>query len=282
MERSLTFRFYTIKRKNGVPALIPTLQEISKIKKKGDREKELRPDHVIRLEEFETDGPNCVVGEVVRVQSTNMPSEVDANGRKPLSTKNPLGHGVIFRFNESKSVLCVQHEPRIASAGRILDYITECWPAAIYEIAPMLKKKAWERFDSGDVRKLSIRVANPEQLELAAKAHQAAADSFRAMGEAYSAPSIKIELSMGGRRAGKLKQSVKGLAKALIDKVNGDGASVESMSAVAYVDDSREEIDLIEERLKVKDTLPLDDRDPVANYKIKKQFIRKIMHEQGY
>src|SRR6478609_1216641 len=38
--------------------------------------------------------------------------------------------------------------------------------------------------------------------------------------------------------------------------------------SVAYIDDARDEIDLIEARLKVREQLPLDDRDPDKNYKI--------------
>lgn len=282
MEKSTSFRFYRISRHNKKqPTLLESFREIAKISKKGDREREIAADFRLRLEEFEDDGPAAVIGEVVRVQSTNMPSEIMDTGRLPLSTKNPLGHSIVFRFNHKKSVLVVQYEPRIASPGRLLDYVKACWGGASYIIEPMIKPESWERFNSGDVRKLSVRIAQPEHLGNVGKAHAAAASGIKAMSEAYSAPSIRIELSMG-HKSGALSESIKTLAKSFFRASEDTSASVESMKAVAFIDDSREEIDLIEERLKIKETLPLDDRDPEKNYKIKKIFISKVMKEEGF
>ena len=281
MERSLTFRFYKIGRKSSkVPLFVDALREIDKIQKKGDREREIGSDFVVRLEEFGSDGPGAYAGEIVRVQSRNMPSEVSSTGRAPLSTANPLGHGVAFRYNEAKSIICIQHEPRIASCGRFLDYIFACWPEAFYDVKPVIRPKAWEMFNKGDVKKIAIKLAEPENLGALASAHEAASTGFRKMAEAYDAPIIKIELSMG-HRGGKLSDKVKALAEGLL-KQSSSGASVEGMKALAYVDDAREDIDLIESRLKVTETLPLDDRDPAKNYSIKKMFLKKAMNEQGF
>jgi hypothetical protein len=43
------------------------------------------------------------------------------------------------------------------------------------------------------------------------------------------------------------------------------------------VNDVSEEIDLIEDRQVLKDTLSIDDRDPDKNYKIKVQFLSTRM-----
>lgn len=284
MERTVTFRFYKIGRhKESDPSLLSVLDEIAKLKPRKKREQLIDTDFVVRLEEYEKSGPNAVVGEIIRVQTTNMPSEVEDDGRVPLTTENPLGHGIVFRFDHAKSVLGIQHDPRIVSAGRFLDYVQTCWPEANYTILPMLKPAAWERFNKGEITKLVFRLANPENLGSIGDAHASAAAGIRAMGEAYDAPSVKVELSMGsGRRHGHLAEAVKGLAKGIVNSAKEGAFGVEALQAVAYVDDARDEIDLIEERLKVRENLPLDDKDPEKNYKIKKAFLtRKMVEEIG-
>jgi len=210
-----------------------------------------------------------------------MPSEVSATGRSALSINNPLGHGVTFRFNETTSTLCIQHEPRIASSGRLLEYITDCWPEAKYDIKPLVKPKTWERFGKSDVKRIEIKIAQPDNLASVLPNAHSAASGLGTMAEAYDAPIIKVELSMGHNK-GFLSSKVKELAKAIFDGAADDnGPELRGLSAVTYLDDAREEVDLIEERIKVREDLPLDDRDPDKNYKIKKLFIKKIMNDQG-
>jgi hypothetical protein len=282
MEKSVSFRFYKISRHNNkIPKFADALREIAKIKKKADREREVRTDCSIRLEELDAEGPAALVGEIIRVQKTNMPSEVHATGRSALSTNNPLGHGVTFRFNETTSTLCIQHEPRIASAGRLLDYVTDCWPEAKYEIKPLVKPKTWERFGKSDVKKIGIKIAQPDNLASVLPGSHSAASGLATMAEAYDAPIIKIELSMGHSK-GFLNTKVKGLAKAIFEAAaKKDGPELRGLNAVAYIDDAREEVDLIEERIKVREDLKLDDRDPDKNYQIKKAYIKKAMTSQG-
>jgi hypothetical protein len=277
MERSVSFRFYKVERRTQqVPALAEVLQQIAGVVPKKGREREVATDVILRLEEFEKDGPSAVVGELVRVQTTNLPSEVLPTGRSALSTKNPLGHGVAFRYVPSSGVLCFQHEPRIASVGRFIDYLSTAWSGANYVVAPMLRPGAWKRFNSGEVRKLAVRIASPDHLGDVGPKDQAAASAIKAMAAAYEAPSIRIEFSMGNRK-GKLAEAVKTFAKGIWDSVQKGGAGVEQLQAVTYSEDGRDEIDLIEERLKIGDDLALDDRDPEKNYKIKKAFLSTQM-----
>jgi hypothetical protein len=282
MDKTVSFRFFKISRHNANdPKFIDVLRGIEKIMKKADREREIAPDFVVRLEELEADGANAVIGELIRVQSTNLPSEVHANGRSALTTKNPLGHGVTFRFNDQNSVLCIQHEPRIVSAGKVVDYLQEAWDGAQFKIKPMLRPKAWEKFNGADVKRFSVKIAQPENMDAVGAAHAAASDGIKAMADAYDSPVIRLELSMGHNK-GFLGKKIKGLAKAIVDaaaKPNGPG--LQSMKAVTYIDDTRDEFDLIEDRMKVRDRLELDDRDPDKNYKIKKLYIKKIMKDQG-
>ncbi|MBX4965423.1 hypothetical protein [Rhizobium binae] len=244
MNKSFTFRFYNVTRDDPKkPPMVDILRQIAKEPDRAKREHPLAEDYTIRLEELEDDGGDAVVGEFVRCQSTNLPSELDGSVRKPLTAKQ-LGHSIVFRLNHELGVIGFQHDPRVVSLGRVLEYLRIYHGAAFYSVEPRLNKDAWKKFNAGSVRKLAIRVASPDSMnDLAGDGH-AASSGLKALAEAYEAPSISIELSMGHRK-GYLSDAVKGLAD-LLSTAIGPHARVDKLSAVTTVDDSTEEIDLIE------------------------------------
>jgi hypothetical protein len=90
------------------------------------------------------------------------------------------------------------------------------------------------------------------------------------MAEAYEAPTISIEMSMGRHRDGALAESVKGIARHLRQHVVKDQVELTRMRARIRPGDERpEEIDLLEDILSVKNELSLRDNDPDANYALK-------------
>jgi hypothetical protein len=275
MDKSFTFRFYNVTRDDPrKPAMVDILRQIAKEPDRSKREHSLAQDYTIRLEELEDDGADAVVGEFVRCQSTNLPSELDGALRKPLTAKQ-LGHSIIFRLNHKLGVIGFQHDPRVVSLGRVLEYLRIYHGAAFYSVEPRLNKDAWKKFNAGSVRKLAIRVASPDAMNDLAGDGKAASSGLKALAEAYDAPTIGIELSMGHHK-GFLSDTVKGLAD-LLSKAVGPHARVDKLSAVTTIDDTTEEIDLIEERQVLRDTLAIDDRDPVKNYSVKKTYLSAEM-----
>lgn len=280
MRNRVNFRFFQLSRHDeNIPLFADVLREIAGIQPKNRRERQLSADFVVRLEEFEEDAPDSVIGEIIRVQSTNMPSEVLDDGRQRLSTNNPLGHSVVFRYDFQRSILGIQHDSRIASAGRLMEYVSSAWEGAFYNIYPVVKTDSWQRFNSGDTKKFGIRIARPSNLSVVDDNQSSVARGLKAMGDVYEAPYVHVELSMG-RRGGFLSESVKALAHLLHFNDEQGGAHIDKMYAVTYVDDTREEIDLIQERLVVREDLELHDRDPQVNYRIKRDFLRDAMRQQ--
>ena len=266
MEKSFTFRFYDISReKETIPSMVDMFRFVAKIKDKSARERQLSTDYVVRLENLDDDGSDAVVGEIIRCQATNMPSEITAGSRKKLTVER-LGHSVVFRLNHKTGAFGIQYDSRIVSPGRILEYLSAFNPAAVYSMTPKINAKAWEKFNSGGTRKLSIRIAQPENMQDLSGNGKAAGEGIKAMAEAYDAPSIAVEISMGHHK-GFLSGAVNGLAKQLL---NMTGGRLDKLSAVTYIDDASEEIDLIEDRIVSRQTLNIDDRDPEINWKVKK------------
>lgn len=266
MDKTFTFRFYSVSRSSGsIPSMADMLRSIAKEQDLTLREKLLATNYTVRLENLEDDGPNAIVGEMVRCQQTNLPSEISKGKRSALKAER-LGHSIVFRLNHATGQLGVQYDPRVVSPGKILEYIVAHNVKAIYRIDPLIDEDAWQRFQNSPAKKLVFRIANPENIGQVAGDGEAAASALQRMGDAYSAPFITVEISMGGRKGALDK--VAGLARALVDL--GGGARLDSMKAKILENDEAEEIDLIQERKVVKDSFELHDRDPVLNWNIKK------------
>lgn len=271
MDKNFTFRFYNVTRRDDqIPSMVSMLRQAAKEPDKQKRQVQLAQDYVVRLENLDDDGPDAVIGEFVRCQGTNLPGELDGATRKPLTAKQ-LAHSVVFRLNHVKGILGIQHDPRIVSVGRVLGYLSSYNPAAIYRLDPRINQDAWKKFNKGNTRKFSVRIANPDSMDDLGGDGKAASTGIKNMAEAYDAPSILIEFSMGHRK-GFLSSKVTELADLLANSV-GAKARVDKLSAVTVIDDVVEEIDLIEDRQVLKDALTIDDRDPEKNYAIKTGYL---------
>lgn len=272
MQKSFTFRFYALsKNSSATPDFADELRAIAAIPTEMAREKTLSIYYTVRLEQLESDGTDAVVGELVRCQKTNFPAELKKGKRGALAAEG-LGHSVVFRYNFKKGILGIQYDPKIISPGRLLQYVATFNSNAIYSIAPKIDTKNWAKFAQGQTRKLSIRIANPESMaDLKGKENRAAGAGIKAMADAYDAPSIAIEISMGHHK-GFLANSISSFAKQLAN-MSVPGFRLDRLSAVTVVNDASEEIDLIEERLTATDDLDIHDRDPVTNYKVKRDYL---------
>jgi len=276
MQKQFSFRFYsTDKLKKTVPDLIDVLENIKKVSPKSKRERTIDTDYRVRLEQLHNESSNVVVGELLRCQSTNLPAALNSAGvREQLDTPR-LGHSVVFRYDAQKGVLGIQYDVRVISPGRFLDYLLEYDSSAAYSALPVLKDGSWKKFQNGDIRKIVIGVAQPADVSVVSGASNAATSGFKKMGAAYGAPSMVVELSMGHHK-GALLKSVKEVATDLLNMV-GSGAYVTKLTAVTEINDAREEVDLLKDRLVARDTLAIDDRDPNTNYQVKIAFLTKEM-----
>lgn len=280
MDKRITFRFYKVTRdpKSKV-ALADALQEIGNIDGAKAREKHLGTDFYARAEVI-MPHKGSIVGDMTRIQKTNLPAEIVGDERRPLRGKNPLGHSIVFRYLPGSGDLGIQYDPRILSPKRFMQYVGATVDNALFRLNPIVREDMWERFKEAPVRKLAIAIASPTNLESVDKGDAAAAlTSFRNMGEAYDSPQITIEMSMG-RKSGALSESIKGLVRHIRASVVKEQVDVARMKArIVDEDDKSQDIDLLEDILSVKEELPLKDNDPDANYEIKIEALRKAMNE---
>ena len=255
------------------------LTQIGNIPSPRDRERLLATDYHVRAEIIERH-QGSIHGEFTRIQRTNFPSEVQDHGRRPLRVLNPLGHGVVFRYLPGTDQIGLQYDPRILSPSKLSYYLKQVIEGANFEFEPIVRVDMWDRFNQGAIRKISISISQPEHLDILDRGGAASATrSIRDMAEAYSAPSISIELSMGHRKGG-LSPSVRNLVSHFRNETIQDQVEVSSMKAkVKQEGEKTENLDLLEDILSTKEILELLDNDPESNYRIKLAALREKMRE---
>lgn len=177
MDKRITFRFYKVVRERRARmAFGNALTEIGNIPRRSGREAHLGTDYYARAEIIAPER-GAIVGEMTRIQKTNFPSEIDGDNRIPLQTRNPLGHGVVFRYLPGSGDLGIQYDPRVLSPGRFVQYVGEMLDDAFFELRPIIRNDMWDQFRQSIVRKISIAVASPQLITRVDRGGAAAAIS---------------------------------------------------------------------------------------------------------
>jgi hypothetical protein len=279
MDKNVTVKLFRIERANEtVPRLLDVLRRIDAIEGYANRERNIGRNFVVRLELLEEENQHVVCGELTRIQSTNMPSEVTTDGRIPLSTRNRLGHSVVFRVNHHLGLLGMEFNSRVCSPGRLLGYLAEFDPTAAYRMLPLVREDAWDRYNRSEPRKLQVSVASPTDLSVLDGDGRAVGEAIAAMGEAYEAPKITVEISMGHSR-GHLGQKITGFVRELLSKSSEEEIQLEKLKA--FTPDFPEGIDFLDELVIFREELNLHDRDPDINFQIKKEYLQRVMYGQA-
>lgn len=279
LDKNITIRFYRVERENQqTPLLRAALEGIAGIAL-SQRHHVVGSEFTVRLERLRVDGATAIDGEFTRIQTTNFPSEVHDDGTHPLGVDAPLGHGMAFRFDVGASIIATQYDPRVISPGRMFDYIAGMWNGARYRLRPIVRNDMWDRFNRGPTRKVQIAMASPSNLGDLEGEAQAASEAARLLGDAYEAPMLNIELSMG-RRRGALSEGVKNMVSSVLDAAALGTMDVRKLRATTYQGDGRpnDEIDLLEELLTVKDELALPDNNPNQSYEVRRAFLAQSLN----
>lgn len=281
MDKSVAVRFFKVKRlSDDRPSLASLLEVIGNVNQPEDREKLLAQNYTVRLEIFDKEGTDYVVGELTRIQTTNMPSHISKGKRSKLDQVNRLGHSVIFRLNHKKGILGLQYDGRLLAPFRFFQYVSMWDLTAQYTREPIIREDMWERFERGSPRYLEVGIANPKDLSSLGGDADAILSATNRMGKAYEAPGIVVRMTMGHQKGG-LASSVKGMVSDLLRRRAEGTIELSSLKAKSATDEGNDGINLLAEVMEYREELQLHDRDPDVNYEIKMQYLKRCMSHVG-
>lgn len=275
MEKSVTLRFYTVRRTiEHKPALADVLRLIAQ-RSIADRESRVGDENfLVRLEDF-VETADEMHGQFVRGQSGNRPGRMLPDGTGNLPFHEPLGHGIAFRYRFRDGLLAVQFDPKILSPSKIMEYLYQQEPRAEYNLRPIMRKDAWERFEALPLRKLEVAIAghpNPHDLE---NNDQPVWRNAAMIKDAYGADTVRFQISMGHRR-GALADAAKDiLREAFRRHLNGED-DIRAIKGVMETGDGlpNDEIDLMGALFDVKEDLHFDGDDFPRFYSLRRDLLR--------
>ena len=277
MDKWVAVRFFKVqKMSKSHTSLVDVLETIGNMDEVESREKSLAQNFHVRIEIFDKDGKDAIVGELTRIQTTNLPSQIGKGKRGSLQRINRLGHGIVFRFDHRKGILGLQHDQRTLATFRFFQYLSAWDIMAQYKTEAVVREDMWDRFAKKDARVLEIGIAKPGDLGSVAGPSEAVLTAASRMGKAYSSPNIVVRLAMGHYK-GALSHDVKAVVKDLLDRWSKQTIDLTKLKAKSADEQGNDPIDLLAEVLEYKEELELHDRDPDVNYEIKLEYLKRCM-----
>lgn len=281
MGKAISVRFYRIGKVSAQgSSLRDTLTKIYNLGEPSARECQLDGSFVCRLERLELE-KGIISGEMVRIRNTDRPCEVHPGGTKILGVKVPLGEGIAFRYREADHVLAIQYDVRTVSPGRFNDYLQQMHNAGKFHFTPVIDPEALAKFQDQPLRKVKIKLARPADLSKLEDHLSAAGEAFRSLGEAYDAPEVTIQLSMG-RNKGQLAEGTKSVINGLLTMA-GHSSDVRGITVTPDAGEGlrNEDINLLDSLLSEKgDVAPLSDA-PDDVYQATSLFVRIKLNSHG-
>ena len=164
MDRLVNVRLFSVELKDQAGR--PFSDAIQRIAGMGlvDREHELEPDLVIRLERTDIQG-RFIVGEFVRRQTTNLPPRAPRGRPLDRLGVGSIGHTTAFVFDQRLSVLALQLARNGITPVRIALYVEARVGGGSYSILPIPNQDIWNRLRRGAVRGVSFKLSSPNELQ---------------------------------------------------------------------------------------------------------------------
>jgi hypothetical protein len=172
----------------------------------------------------------------------------------------------------------MQYDARIVSPGRFLDYIMQWVPAAQFTGDAKADANALAHFRAKPLKKVRIKLAQPQDLRNVEPAMQSAAKSFRSLGRDYAAPLVTLEMSVGHEDAS-LSQEAKRMVEGFLRRAgaHSDVKNITIKPDNGPGEDNRD-VNLLDALLSVKAEIPNPQNDPAASYDARRRIIERALN----
>lgn len=214
-----------------------------------------------------------LTGEVVREQRENIPPEAGDDALIPLGIQG-LGHSVAFAYDPQSRVIAIQFDPRGVSLGRFVDYLTAVNGNARYRYETVVNDDAWERYNRGDPRSISFKIASPDNLDVVAGEGSILSISKR-LADISDGASVTVQISMGNLRQRNLRRD---FVDGAINLLTGDavGERVKSLRVKSKREGMpTDEIDFVQDFARDHEELDLPNDDHAENYRRRAAFVMR-------
>jgi len=278
MDKSVSVRFYRVRRRDreGV-SFSDCLRELGG-RNLADREVEIDDGVTVRLDQF-GEHAGYINGLFLRKQIHNLPPKVPPGAPAiPLGLPQgyALGHSIAFRYHPGLSVLALQYNQKEVSLLKIHDYISIALGTPGYRFEPVLNLDAWRQLNSTVPRKLTIKVAAPDQLEAVENNHLTTKTSLENLKNLSGGAHVELSFSMGHHQGSLLPRSIRNLSSWIMGESEASRGEISKIRLEGKNEDGATiALDLLNAQLGEKTTLDLPD-DPERSYQIRDQYVSDV------
>lgn len=156
MDRRVTVRYYEIVEADHSEPFEDTLERISSIPTRADRERVLGEDLTLRLETLRRH-TDIIAGDFTRIQTENLPGSPDADTLNPLRD-DKLGHSIAFTFDIPTRTFSIQFHLN-AQTSKIIQYISTFTDDSVFVAYPVLNQAMIASLKEKTIKKFEVNVA---------------------------------------------------------------------------------------------------------------------------
>jgi hypothetical protein len=280
MDRLINVRLFSVELKDGAGLSFSSALQRAITRTIQEREEELEPDVVIRLERL-TSQHGLFCGEFVRLQANNLPPK--ALRGKPIESLGvaSIGHTTAFAFDPKLSVLALQLARNGITATRIALYAEALAIGTSYDILPVPNEEIWEKLKKGGVRGVEFRVSSPNELRSIDTQTQSVKRGIAAMKESLQATQIEVTMTMARGEANMNRKKAVALFGWLQRERQEERGGVSKLKARINSEDSEatETLNLIGGHMGDKELLELPNDDPNASYRLRRDYINLVLEK---
>ncbi len=279
MDKSVSVRFFRVRRKDreGV-SFSDGIRELGR-QGLAAREVEVDDGVTVRLDQFGEHG-GYINGLFLRKQIHNLPPKVPPGAPAiPLGLPEgyALGHSVAFRYHPELSILALQYNQREVGLSKISVYISTALnnnPG--YHFEPVLNLDIWRQLNGTEPRKLTIRVAAPDQLEAVENEHLTTKASLENLKDLSGGAHVELTFSMGHHQGTLLPMPIRRLSRWIMGESDASRGEISKIRLEGINEDGEAiALDLLNAQLGEKITLDLPD-DPERSYQLRDQYLSGV------
>lgn len=276
MDSRVTVRFYTV-----VPldAAHPTFENsLKKLIALGENPyRDLAGGISIQASHLEHEGTRYS-GDLVRIQSTNLPSLVERTGKRPkkldLARGAGLGHHTAFIYDTSLRIVAYQITRNSVSLSHFNSYLSAACGTKFFGFYPVIKASELKLLNTLNAKTFLVKVADPAKLEAIEDEEKKLKESLLNLRTLAEGMYVRVQVGLGNKKGQLDRPRLSGLIRWLLEQRDKKKGAVRTIKVIGK--DSDEEdvpLDFIKWQLGGSADLDIGTADPEQNYKVRSAFV---------
>ena len=276
MDKSVSIRMFSVEQREGHGVLFSAALRAIFARELVAREREVEPEIVIRLERLSDDAP-VVRGEIMRLQSANLPPKALSGEPAVRLGVGSIGHSAVFAYDREIGALALQVARSGITPARIALYV-EALHGSPYDVWPILNADSWTKIRHGRIRAARIRLATPSDLRAADDDARSIKQGLRRLKEATDTHYLDVSFTMGRGDPDLDRARTMRLFRWFHAEREAGRGDVKRLAASVSDGEKTEILNLIGAQMGATARLELPDDDPTASYELRSQFALDSLH----